>query len=215
MADFRLTKFGHACVRIEHRGVTVVVDPGGFTQREAVAGADVVLVTHEHADHYDADHLRASDAPIHTVEAVAAVIREQAPDLADRVVVVEPGQRLDVGLPVTVVGERHAVIHEDLPRVDNSGYLLDLDGTTVFHPGDALTVPEERVDVLLAPVSAPWLKVGEAVDFVRAVAAPRTVAIHDRVYSEVGLAMVEGHLTRLALGEGRTFTRLADGDDLA
>jgi L-ascorbate metabolism protein UlaG (beta-lactamase superfamily) len=36
----RITKFGHACIRIEHDGHTIVVDPGGFTQPEAVDGAD-------------------------------------------------------------------------------------------------------------------------------------------------------------------------------
>ena len=48
----RITKFGHACVRVEHDGVTVVIDPGVFTDVEAVDGADAVLITHEHADHY-------------------------------------------------------------------------------------------------------------------------------------------------------------------
>ncbi len=167
----RITKFGHACVRIDHDGGRLVIDPGSFTARDAVEGADVVLITHEHADHYDADHLRATTAQIHTIEAVAAVIREEAPDLADRLHVVSPGDELDLGLPVRVVGEKHAVIHPDYPRFDNSGYLLTVGDQLVYHPGDALTPPGEAIDLLLAPVSAPWLKVGEAVDFVRDVGA--------------------------------------------
>ena len=210
----RLTKFGHACVRIEHAGVRIVLDPGAFTEREAVDGADVVLITHQHADHYDADHLRATTAQVHTIEAVAAVIREEAPDLADRLHVVAPGDTLDVGLPVEVVGERHAVIHPDLPRLDNSGYLLDVGGELVYHPGDALTPPGRAIDLLLAPISAPWLKVSEAVDFIREVRAPRNLAIHDRVYTEVALGMAESHVTNLALSDGMSFTRLADGADL-
>ena len=94
------------------------------------------------------------------------------------------------------------------------GYLLDLSGTKVFHPGDSLTVPGEPIDLLLTPVSAPWLKVGEAIDFVREVAAPRNLAIHDRVYTEVALGMVETHMTNLALADGMSYTRLADGTDL-
>jgi L-ascorbate metabolism protein UlaG (beta-lactamase superfamily) len=210
----RLTKFGHACVRIEHAGVRVVLDPGSFTGREAVEGADVVLVTHQHPDHYDADHLRATTAQIHTIAAVAEVIRDEAPDLADRLHVVAPGDLLDVGLSVRVVGDKHAVIHPDYPRLDNSGYLLTVGDTTVFHPGDALTTPGVPVDVLLTPVSAPWLKISEAVDFVREVGAPRNLAIHDRVYSEVALGMVDTHMHHLALADGMSFTRLADGDDL-
>ncbi|WP_134765487.1 MBL fold metallo-hydrolase [Nocardioides sp. 1609] len=216
----RLTKFGHACVRIEHDGVVVVIDPGSFTQREAVDGADIVLITHQHPDHLDVEHLRAAgsgSAAIHTIGAVADEIRAQAPDVAERVTVVAPGDVLDVGLPVRVVGEKHAVIHADYPRIDNSGFLLTVGDERVYHPGDSLTGPGEPVDVLLAPVSAPWLKVGEAIDFVRDVAAPRTLAIHDRVYSDVGLGMVEMHMNNLAVGgpdSGRTFVRLADGTDL-
>jgi L-ascorbate metabolism protein UlaG (beta-lactamase superfamily) len=210
----RLTKFGHACVRIEHAGVRIVLDPGSFTGREAVEGADVVLLTHQHADHYDADHLRATTAQIHTIAAVADVIRDEAPDLADRVRVVAPGDLLDVGPPVRVVGDKHAVIHPDYPRPDNSGYLLTLGDTTVFHPGDSLTAPGVPVDVLLTPVSAPWLKISEAIDFVREVGAPRNLAIHDRVYSEVALGMADTHLRNLALADGMSFTRLADGAEL-
>ncbi len=147
----RITKFGHACVRFETGGHVVVLDPGGFTGPEAVDGATAVLITHEHADHYSPDHLRRTDAPVFTIGAVAAKIREDAPDVAERVTVVEPGQQIDVGVPVQVVGEKHAVIHPELPHFDNSGYLLEVEGQRVFHPGDSLTLPPADVDLLLPP----------------------------------------------------------------
>ena len=208
----RITKFGHACVRVEHAGVRLVLDPGGFTARGAVEGADVVLITHEHADHYDAEHLRAVDAPIVTIDAVAQVIAEHAPDLSERVRVVSPGDLLDLGLPVRVVGEKHAVIHPDYPRFYNSGYLLTCGDQSVYHPGDALTPPGEAIDVLLAPISAPWLKMSEAVDFVRDVGAPRSLGIHDKVYSDLALGMVDTHMAIL-IGE-LSFVRVPDGADL-
>ena len=68
----RITKFGHSCVRLEHDGRVVVLDPGMFTDAEALDGADAVVITHEHPDHYLADHLRATDARIFTIDAVAA-----------------------------------------------------------------------------------------------------------------------------------------------
>lgn len=209
----RITKFGHACVRIEHDGAVVVLDPGSFTDAEAVDGATAVLITHEHADHYLPDHLRACDAPVFTIDAVAARIREDAPDVAERVTVISPGQSFDVGVPVRAVGELHAVIHPDYPRFFNSGYVLTVGDAKIYHPGDALTAPGESVDLLLTPVSAPWLKVSEAVDFVRAVGAPRNLAIHDRVYSEVALGMVDSHMGNL-LPDGLEFVRLPDGADL-
>ena len=210
----RITKFGHACVRIEYDGHVVVVDPGAFTEQDAVHGAETVLITHEHRDHYHPDHLRASDATIMTIEAVAAQLREDAPDLVERLVVVSPGEALDVGFPARVVGERHAVIHPELPRFDNSGYLFELGGVTLYHPGDALTAPGEPVDILCAPVSAPWLKVSEAIDFIREVGAPRNLAIHDAIYSELGLLVVDGHMKLLNEPLGYGYTRLAAGQDL-
>jgi len=173
-----------------------------------------VLVTHEHADHYDVGHLRRTDAPVFTIAAVAARIREEAPDVAERVTVLELGQGFDPGVPARVVGRLHAVIHPELPRLENSGYLLEVEGTRIYHPGDALAVPPDEVDLLLLPVSAPWLKVGECIDFARDVAAPRSLAIHDKIYSETGLAMVDAHLGR-ALGQrAQTYRRLASGEDL-
>ena len=210
----RITKFGHACVRVEHAGVRLVLDPGGFTAREAVTGADVVLITHEHADHWTPDQLRATDAPIHTIAAVAAQIADAAPEVAERVVVVAPGESFDVGVPVTAVGEKHAVIHPELPHFDNSGFLLEVAGTRVFHPGDALTLPEVDVDLLLLPVSAPWLRIAECIDYARDVGAPRSLAIHDKVYSEPGLGIIDGHLGRFLAPREQEYLRLADGEDL-
>ncbi len=48
-----------------------------------------------------------------------------------------------------VHGELHAVIHPDIPRVTNVGFLVE--GGKVFHPGDALTVPDHPVETLDAP----------------------------------------------------------------
>ena len=209
----QITKFTHSCLRIEGDGV-LVVDPGVFGERSDLAGADAVLITHEHPDHVHPDHLRGRDVPIWTIAAVERLLREQAPEVADRVTVVRPGDRLEVaGTAVEVVGEKHAVIHPDYDRFDNSGFVLESGGASVYHPGDALTPPGREVDVLLAPVSAPWLKVSEAIDFVREVAAPRSLAIHDRVYSDIGLDMVATHMGNL-LPAGQAFERREPGRDL-
>jgi L-ascorbate metabolism protein UlaG (beta-lactamase superfamily) len=210
----RLIKHGHACVRLESGDVAVVLDPGMFTEAAALDDATAVLVTHEHADHWTPELLRATAAPVFTIAAVAAQIREQAPDVADRVTVVEPGQSLDIGVPVEVVGEKHAVIHPELPHFDNSGYLLTVDGTTVFHPGDALTVPPASTELLQLPVSAPWLKVSECIDYARDVGARRSLAIHDAIYSEAGLGIVDTHVARFLAPREQEYVRLGAGEEL-
>lgn len=210
----RVTKFGHACVRIEYAGRSVVLDPGILTDPAAVDGADAVLVTHEHPDHYDPARLRATDAPVYTIQAVADRIAEDAPDVAERVQVVHPGQQLEAGLPVRVVGALHAVIHPEFPRFHNSGFVVTVGEQRVYHPGDALEPPGEAVDVLCVPASAPWLKASEAVDFARAVGAPRNLAIHDRIYTDFAHGILEQHMNAFLPAAGQEYLRLPDGADL-
>ena len=209
----RITKFGHACVRVSAEGHELVLDPGSLTSREAVEGATAVLVTHEHADHLDVANLRATDAPVFTIAAVAEQIAKEAPDVAERVTVVAPGDSVDAGLPVRAVGEWHAVIHEDLPRFHNSGFLVEADGLTLYHPGDSFTLPDAGVDVLLTPVSGPWCKLSEVVDFTRVVGAPRNVAIHELVLSDFGLGITDARMGSM-LGEGQEYVRVAAGEDV-
>ena len=211
----RITKFGHACVRIEHDAGVLVVDPGVFTEPEAVDGATAVLITHLHPDHYLADHLRRTDAAVWTVADLADQIAAEEPDVAERVTVVAPGESFDPGVPVTVVGEWHAVIHPDLPRLHNAGYLMRLGDQTVYHPGDALAEPGVDVDLLLCPSSAPWLRSEMAVDFVRAVGAPRNLSIHDRIYTEAGHGFMAQQMEALVGPRGQEWLRIADGEDLS
>jgi L-ascorbate metabolism protein UlaG (beta-lactamase superfamily) len=210
----RITKFGHACIRVEHEGRVLVVDPGGYTEQEAVDGATAVLITHEHPDHLDLDNLRATDAPIVTIDAVRARIAEGDPAVAERVEVVAPGQQVDVGVPVTAVGELHAVIHPDLQRINNSGFVLDVGATRIYHPGDALTPAGGPVDLLFLPVHAPWSKVSEVIDFARAVGAKRSVAIHDGLLNDTGHALV-GRVIGGLLGDDLAYERVQPGSDLA
>ena len=211
----RITKFGHACIRIEHDGTTLVIDPGMFADAEALDGADAVLITHEHADHYSPDLLGRSDAPVFTIDAVAAKIREESPEVGERTTVVSPGQSFEVaGVPVAAVGEMHALIHDEIPRIHNTGYRIEVGGQRLFHPGDAITETDGQVDVLFMPVSAPWAAARELIDFARAVKAPRNVAIHDRIYSEAGSAVFDSQVNLFLPKAGQEYFRLQDGQDL-
>lgn len=210
----RIIKHGHACVRLESGSLAVVIDPGMFTAVEAVDGASAILITHEHPDHWTPELLSATEAPIYTIAAVAAQIRASTPAVAERVTVIVPGETFDVGVQVTAVGEKHAIIHPELPHFDNSGYLLELEGSTVFHPGDALTALPAAPDLLLLPVSAPWLKISECIDYARTVGAPKSLAIHDAVYSDAGLGIVDGHLGRFLAPREQEYVRLQAGQEL-
>ncbi|MGY1496407.1 MBL fold metallo-hydrolase [Streptomyces sp. QTS52] len=183
----KLTKKSHACVRLEKNGQTLVLDPGGFSEEDAAAGADAILVTHEHGDHFDEGRLRAAlDAnPAAEIWTLAAVAEQLFAAFPGRVHTVGHGDTFTAaGFDVQVHGELHAVIHPDIPRITNVGYLVD---GAVFHPGDALTVPDHPVDTLLLPVMAPWSKLSEVVDYVREVKPRRAYDIHDALLTDLAL----------------------------
>jgi L-ascorbate metabolism protein UlaG (beta-lactamase superfamily) len=208
-----LTKQGHACVVLSEGERRLVIDPGAFTDPAVLEGADAVLVTHEHFDHFAPDALRAAmDADpgleVWTNRSVAG----QLDGLGGRVHVVGQGDAVTVaGFDVTVHGELHAVIHPDIPRIPNIGFLVN---GQVFHPGDALTVPEAPVPTLLLPVHAPWSKVSDVIDYVRAVDADQAYAVHDGLLSEAGLGVYGGMLGERGPGTPTPYSRLAPGDSV-
>ncbi|MGG2459603.1 MBL fold metallo-hydrolase [Streptomyces sp. RGM 3693] len=204
-----LTKKTHACVRIEKAGRTLVIDPGVFSEEDAAVGADAILVTHEHPDHFQEDRLRrAMEAnPAAEVWTLASVADQISAAFPGRVHTVGEGDAFTAaGFDVEVHGQLHAVIHPDIPRITNVGFLLD---GTVFHPGDALTVPEGRtVDTLLLPVHAPWNKVSEIIDYVREVAPRRAIDIHDSLLADHARPVYDGLIDKLA---GTDHGRLTPG----
>ncbi|MGY1671605.1 MBL fold metallo-hydrolase [Geodermatophilus sp. SYSU D00710] len=205
-----LTKHGHACVVVSDGDRRLVIDPGVFTDPAVLEGATAVLVTHEHPDHLAADRLRAAlDAdPALEVWTNPSV----AGQLGGRVHAVGDGDALTVaGFDVTVHGEWHAVVHPELPRVRNVGFLV---GGQVFHPGDALTVPGTPVPILLLPLHAPWSKAAEVIDYVRAVGADQAYAVHDGLLNDAGLGLVGSLLGERGPGTPTPYARLAPGESV-
>jgi L-ascorbate metabolism protein UlaG (beta-lactamase superfamily) len=210
----RFTKLGHSCVRLEKDGAVLVIDPGSFSDAPAaLEGAAAVLVTHEHADHLDAGAIRAalSSDPALTLWANQSICA-QFGEFGDRVHEVRHGDARSVaGFSVHVYGVDHALIHQDIPLVINTGFLVDGE---LFHPGDSYTVPEEPVRTLLLPISAPWLQAGEMIDYFREVSPARGYAIHDAILNDNGLNLMTRLMSVAAAPSGVPVARLEPGTSL-
>ncbi len=208
MPVMELTKFGHACVRLEKDGRRLVIDPGGLTDPRALEGADAVLVTHEHFDHFSEEVLRRAAAARPGLRIWAnSSVAKRLDGLGARVTATGEGDAFGAaGFDVTVHGAWHAVIHPDVPRVPNVGFLVD---GALFHPGDALTVPGASVGTLLLPVHAPWSTVGDLIDYLREVAPRDAYAVHDGALNDIGTTMVEGFLGERGPGVPARYHRLA------
>ncbi|MER5753434.1 MBL fold metallo-hydrolase [Streptomyces sp. NPDC002088] len=203
----RITKFGHACVRLEKNGRAIVIDPGVMTpEPDALAGAEAVLVTHEHFDHFDPGRLRGCDSAVYTCAGVARHLS----GFGERVNVVRDGDSLSVaGFEVLVTGDKHHLSHPDVPPVDNVGFLIDGE---VFHPGDALTVVD--VPTLLVPGQAPWLTLPDMIGYLRRMTPRRAYAIHDGLINEWGVRVLDDVLASEARRAGADIRRLHPGESV-
>jgi L-ascorbate metabolism protein UlaG (beta-lactamase superfamily) len=210
----RLIKLGHACVRLERDGTALVIDPGIWrglwSGQDALNGATAVLITHEHFDHVDAEAVRGALAGDAGLELwTNASVAGQFAEFGERVHAVSHGESFTAaGFEVRAYGRDHAQIHPDLPIVANTGFAVDGE---IFHPGDSYTVPGERVSTLLLPVSGPWHKTSEMIDYGREVAPGRAVAIHDALLNENGIGLTQQMLQVAAGPIGADFSWVEPG----
>lgn len=209
-----LTKHEHACVVFEKDGESIVIDPGSFSAGagDIIAGASAILITHEHYDHVNEEAITAALAARPGLRVYApSSLAGKFGAREDQFTAVSAGDSMTVsGFSVSVRGTRHAVIHPDIPVIQNVGYFVD---ESVYHPGDAFYVPDVRVGTLLLPTSGPWMKIGEAADYVRAVRPDTLVQIHEMLLSDIGLGLVANLLGKDGL-TGIPLTQLPNGESV-
>lgn len=197
-AAVRLIRWTHSCIRLERDGCVVVIDPGVWSEPQALLGADAVLLTHDHFDHADVLRLRGCGV------AVFAPRGSNLPGL-DFTAITAGQDFLAAGFQVSAVGGVHAPVLPGQPLGANLGYLVD---GLIYHPGDALHLPGAAVDTLLVPLQASWLKTAEAVAFTRAVAPSLAIGIHD---AQVNDRALQGVNYWLAEHSATTYRWLAPG----
>jgi len=207
----RVTKFEHATLRIDESGDSLIIDPGMFTTPlDGLTNVVAVVLTHEHPDHWAPEHLDrilrdVPGTPIFAPAGVAAAAADY------EITVVSPGDTVTAGrFTLRFFGGDHAVIHDSLPLVQNVGVLVN---DELYYPGDSYAVPDGiAVDALAAPLGAPWLKIGEAMDFVLAVKPRRAFGVHDMTLSVIGRNMHRQRLQWATEQNGGEFFELDPGE---
>lgn len=206
----RIRHLRHSCLLIEVGGRRLLVDPGNFSPEAAKQrDVDAVLLTHQHPDHVDPERLPG----ILAASPTARVIAEPEAAASIRQIVAEapggrsveelaPGSAMELdGVRLQAVGGRHAIIHPDIPRVGNVGFVVEADGEPRLGiTGDSLEPVDafHGIGVLAFAVVAPWSKMRETIDFLREVRPRVALPVHDAVASSEGRAIYLRQSTDLA-----------------
>lgn len=204
----KITKYEHACFTVEQDGQILVVDPGAyttdFTTPDNVVG---VVITHEHPDHMDLAHLQAITTANPTAVIIAHQdITSQLDRFRTQTVVAGEGFRLG-DFTLEFFGGKHATIHADVPIIANLGVMIN---GRIYYPGDSFSLPERAVEVLALPVSAPWMRLSEAVDFVRTVKPKLIFPTHDAILSDVGKGLPDRLIPSLTENLAVSYQRLVE-----
>ncbi len=176
----KITKLGHCCLLIETKGKQLLTDPGCFTveTHSKLEYIDAVLFTHEHADHYHLDSLKVilQNNPHLQIFANGSV-SELLTGESIQHTIIHDGEIVDFeGIIIAGHGIHHAEIHSSLERSANTGYMI---GNRFFYPWDAYTNPWCPVEILALPVSGPWVKIGEAIDYALELKPKVVFPVHD------------------------------------
>lgn len=190
-----ITRFGHSCVLVELEDARILIDPGIFSSQEAFRLKDLsaIVVTHQHPDHIDRTRID-----------VLAAMNPDALLIAETQTQVSlPGWLENAdgvtysigGATITGVGRMHAPILPMVPQVGNVGVTITAPGSPVFfHPGDSYEQHPQNVHVLALPLTAPWAKISETLEFVQKIGAPIVFPIHDATIAEEAYDIYYGHI---------------------
>ena len=160
----RFTCIKHASIQINYNGLESEVDPVGKgmkpeTDYSQFPKADLILVTHEHHDHFDADaiaQLRTGSTKIFLNPAVQKMLGSgKALKNGDKVKVAD-----DITLEAVPAYNTTPGREQFHPKGRDNGYILTLDGMRIYIAGDTEDIPEmanlKDIDIAFLPCNQPY-----------------------------------------------------------
>lgn len=205
----KITKLGHCCLLIETKGKRILTDPGSYTveAHSKLTDIDHILFTHEHQDHYHLDSLKVllkknPEVAVYANSSVSDLLTKE--NIAHTKIAHEENFMLGE-IEVVGIGEKHAMMHSSIPLSSNMGFFIN---ERLWYPGDAFTNPERPVEILALPVSGPWMKLSEAIDYALLLKPKVAFPVHD------GTRFGSAHVlpAKILPEHGIEFTPMIEGD---
>jgi hypothetical protein len=126
--------------------------------------------------------------------------------------VVYHGDHFEVsGFELDFSGDLHEQIHRSIPLIQNTGVTVN---RTLYYPGDSYTIPENKVNVLACPTSAPWIKIADVMDFIAAVKPETLFPTHNALLSDNGHELYNHRISEVTKENGGNFVSLKPGQSL-
>ncbi len=188
----------------------LIIDPGSYTEpMKNLKGVRAVVITHSHDDHCFEDQLSLirNENPGVRIYGTAEVCQRLA---GYETLTVRHGDFIQDGpFQLEFFGDLHQEIHRSIPLLQNCGVLVN---DSLYYPGDSYTKPDRKVELLACPSSAPWLRVGDVMDFISAVKPKRSFATHNALLSEIGHTLYNSRIKASTEAVGGSFEYLRVGD---
>ncbi len=199
----KITKYGHCCLLVEEGGLRILTDPGAFTaeKNERLTDLDIVLFTHEHADHYHLESLKKilannPQAKVICNPSVSVLLGEAG---IAHLILGDKEATSEQGVSIEGYGSQHAVIHSSIPRNENTGYRI---GGRLWYPGDAFTPVDFPVEILALPIAAPWMKISDAIEYALLLHPKIAFPVHDMILSAIGQSVHESIINKFTESQG-------------
>src|SRR5208283_120355 len=167
--DLEITLIGHASLMMRFGGRIIHVDPCGQEgDYSKLPKADLILVTHDHADHFDPVTLQN----IRNNETLLVFTQRCAEEFAGGIVMKNGDAQTVMGIGIEAV-PAYNVLHKRPdgeffhPKGHGNGYVLTMGGKRVYSAGDTENIPEmkalKEIDIAFLPMNLPYTMTPEMV----------------------------------------------------